>query len=185
MHVLGVAAFVLSAGLNPPMKICMESGASDHWVVIQAKTITTRMFAEIGVGIEWRQSASCKPRESLIVQFSTGAPEHKFPGALAYANLSDGDHIEVFYDRVIGTVEVRRVPALLAHVLAHEIAHMLEGISRHSGEGVMKAHWNERDFLQMADKRLPFAPEDVDLIHRGVMNRAMDGRLFAAKRTLP
>jgi hypothetical protein len=91
----------------------------------------------------------------------------------------------VFYDRIGRTVEPRRVPALLAHVLAHEIGHQLEGISRHSTEGVMKAHWNERDFLEMSDKPLPFAPEDVELIRRGMMNRAMDGRLFAARRTLP
>jgi hypothetical protein len=29
--------------------------------------------------------------------------------------------------------------ALLAHVMAHEITHVLEGIDRHSSEGVMKA----------------------------------------------
>jgi hypothetical protein len=55
-----------------------------------------------------------------------------------------------------------RVPALLAHVLAHEIAHQLEGIGRHSAEGVMKALWDERDFLEMSDKPLPFAPEDLE-----------------------
>jgi hypothetical protein len=173
MHVLGVAAFVLSAGLNSPVNICLETGGSDHWVVTQAKTITTRMFAEIGVGIEWRHSANCDTTlgESLIVQFSTGVPEEQFPGALAYSRLADGVHIEVFYDRVSRAVEPRRVPALLAHVLAHEIAHMLEGISRHSAEGVMKAHWDERDFLQMSDKPLPFASEDVELIRRSARKR--------------
>ena len=176
MHVLGVAAFVVSAGLHLPVKICMETGAGDHWVITQAETITTRMFAEIGVGVEWRQSANCNTvqGESLIVQLSTGAPQDQFPGALAYARLSDGVHIEVFYDRVSRAVEPRRVPALLAHVLAHEIAHLLEGVGRHSAEGVMKAHWDERDFLEMSDKPLPFAPEDVELIRRS-----------AAKRTLP
>jgi hypothetical protein len=176
MHVLGVAAFVLSAGLNPPVNICLETGAGDNWVITQAKTITTRMFAEIGVGVEWRHSANCNtvPGRSLIVQLSTGALQDQFPGALAYARLADRIHIEVFYDRVSRAVEPRRVPALLAHVLAHEIAHLLEGVGRHSAEGVMKAHWDERDFLEMSDKPLPFAPEDVELIRRS-----------AAKRTLP
>lgn len=161
MNVPGVAVFVLS--------ICMETGAGDHWVIAQAETITTRMYAGIGVGIEWRHSANCNaaPGEALIIEISTGAPEYRFPGALAYSSLADGTHIEVFYDRVNKTVEPRRVPSLLAHVLAHEIAHQLEGIGRHSADGVMKAHWDERDFLQMADKPLHFDPADVDLIRRG------------------
>jgi hypothetical protein len=151
----------------------METGAGDHWVIAQAESITTRMFAEIGVGIEWRHSTNCNtaPGEPLIVEVSAGVPEDQFPGALAYSRLSDGTHIEVFYDRVNRTVEQRRVPALLAHVLAHEIAHQLEGIGRHSAGGVMKAHWDDRDFFQMADKPLPFAPEDVELIRRGSSKR--------------
>jgi hypothetical protein len=193
MNVLSVAATVLWAGLNLkvgefrpanqlPVKICMESGVGEPWVVTQAETIATRMFAEIGVGIEWRHaSTSCNtsPGESLIVQFSTGAPERLFPGALAYSRLDGGDHIEVFYDRVGRTVEAHRVPRLLAHVLAHEIGHMLEGVSRHSADGVMKAHWDNRDFLEMSYKPLTFAPEDVELIQRGIMHRAMDAALFA------
>jgi hypothetical protein len=43
---------------------------------------------------------------------------------------------------------------------------MLEGIDRHSSNGVMKAHWDARDFLQMSQKPMSFAPEDVDLIQR-------------------
>ena len=93
MHILGVAAFVLSAaGLNPPVNICLETGAGDRWVIAQAETITTRMFAEIGVSVEWRHSGNCNtaPGESLIVQLSTGVPQDQFPGALAYARLADG-----------------------------------------------------------------------------------------------
>jgi hypothetical protein len=35
--------------------------------------------------------------------------------------------------------------ALLGYVLAHEIGHVLEGLVRHSGAGVMKASWNRAD----------------------------------------
>jgi hypothetical protein len=191
MNVLSVAATVLLAGLNLkvgefrpadrlPVKVCMESGAADHWVVLRAETIATRMFAEIGVGIEWRHApTSCNTGESFIVQFSTGASERLFPGALAYSRLDGVDHIEVFYNRVGNTVEAQRVPSLLAHVLAHEIGHLLEGVGRHSADGVMKAHWDNRDFLEMAYKPLTFAPEDVELIQRGIVHRGMDAPLFA------
>ena len=64
------------------------------------------------------------------------------------------------------------VPTLLAHVMTHEITHLLEGISRHSVTGVMKAHWDARDFADMVRAPLPFAPEDIDLIQSGMVRRA-------------
>ena len=39
---------------------------------------------------------------------------------------------------------------LLAHVLVHEITHVLEGVDRHTGQGVMKARWTEDDLALMA-----------------------------------
>jgi hypothetical protein len=64
------------------------------------------------------------------------------------------------------------VLTLLAHVMTHEITHLLQGISRHSQTGVMKAYWDTHDFLQMAENPLPLAPEDIDLIQRGLRQRA-------------
>lgn len=60
------------------------------------------------------------------------------------------------------------VHSLLGHVLAHEITHILQGIDRHSQEGVMKAHWTTEDIVQMARQPLPFEQKDVMLIHRGL-----------------
>jgi hypothetical protein len=120
------------------------------------------------------------PEEFLVILVSTGASDSKLPGALAYSQLDDGAHIEVFYNRVVNTVEPRRAPVLLGHVLAHEIAHMLEGVNRHSDEGVMKAHWDERDFIEMSDRNLPFAPEDAELIQRGIMQRRLRAQSLRA-----
>jgi hypothetical protein len=60
----------------------------------------------------------------------------------------------------------------LAHVLAHEITHILQGVSRHSESGVMKATWDQRDFEKMAWKPLTFTERDVMLIHFGLEARA-------------
>jgi hypothetical protein len=73
------------------------------------------------------------------------------------------------------------VPCLLAHILAHEITHVLQGINRHSVSGVMKAHWSNGDCLDMAGKPLAFTEEDVYLIHRGLKRRA--DRLAAVDAT--
>ena len=73
----------------------------------------------------------------------------------------------------------RATVMILAHVMVHEIAHVLEGIDRHSKEGVMKSQWTLDDFKKMAYKPLPFYPEDVLLIRQGVAER------LEARRTPP
>ena len=55
-------------------------------------------------------------------------------------------------------------PALLGHVMVHEITHVLEGVARHSSAGVMKAHWDLADYHAMTGRPLPFAAEDIRLV---------------------
>ena len=61
-------------------------------------------------------------------------------------------------------MEHTRGGPLLGHVLAHEIAHLVEGIPRHSETGLMKASWTARDYSAMARGRLALAKEDVAII---------------------
>ena len=61
---------------------------------------------------------------------------------------------------------------LLAHVLVHEITHILQGTDRHSPNGIMKSHWKSEDLLQMASGPLPFDQHDLKLIHEGLAARA-------------
>jgi len=63
------------------------------------------------------------------------------------------------------------VPYVMAHVLVHEVAHVLQGVKRHSDNGVMKANWTGEDFAQMRRKALPFTADDIDLIQSGVGDR--------------
>jgi hypothetical protein len=91
---------------------------------------------------------------------------------LAYANpfATDGPCVTVLIDRV--SELVRRNPQtagyLLGHVLAHEIGHMLQEVTRHSQGGIMKAHWSAEDIKQMPSKPLPFLPYDTELILRNL-----------------
>jgi hypothetical protein len=52
----------------------------------------------------------------------------------------------------------------LGNVLAHELTHALEGVPRHSSEGLMKDIWSARDYAGMLHGPLPFAAEDLDLL---------------------
>ena len=85
------------------------------------------------------------------------------PGATAfafpYAPRSEV-RITILYDRVLGPVvgDLNVGATLLGHVLAHEITHVLQAVTRHSQEGVMKAQWTPEDRMQMRKGPLPFTP---------------------------
>ena len=100
------------------------------------------------------------------------APESSHPGALAYALPYQGGQVVVFLDRVRATVPPSGAPALLAHVIAHEIAHILQGVARHSETGLMKERWEYSDYVEMQRRPLRIAPFDIELIERGFNVRA-------------
>lgn len=138
------------------------------------------MFASAGVDIEWHSVGFAVCRNSqqvsaVILDFATNAPPSRRPGAMAYALPYEAVHVVVLYDRIANSAqEPSQVSTLLAHVMTHEITHILQGISRHSGAGIMKAHWDAHDIWQMTHTPLPFAPEDIDLMQRGLRLRAAD-----------
>ena len=143
-----------------------------------AKTTTSRMFLTAGVSLEWHSfaAAACqgsRQDQTVILDISTDTRPSKHVGAMAYALPYEGAHIEVLFDRIQRSAAgPTMLSAMLAHVMTHEIPHLLQGISRHSTTGVMKAHWDARDFADMARAPLPFAPEDIDLIQSGMVGRA-------------
>jgi hypothetical protein len=91
--------------------------------------------------------------------------------ALPYATR--GVRITLFLDRLQPVLA--RSPntrgAILGHVIAHELVHVLQGIGRHSDSGLMKGRWSEDDFQQMGAKPLGLAPGDLTLITSGLARR--------------
>ena len=143
---------------------CVEMPPGDF---ARARMMTAAIFAAIGVNLEWRSPRRC-PAEALRITLSTSTPEETCPGAMAYAMPFEGTHIVVLMDRIEARVSRRRMTVLLAHVMAHEITHMLQGCDHHSDSGLMKARWSSRDYDGMAWKPLPFTPNDVFLIRTGM-----------------
>jgi hypothetical protein len=143
----------------------------DPWVVHRAAAQASQIYARIGLQIDWYFSVNSCPRNSIWIHTRDETPENFLPGALGYSTPREGIHIEVFYDRIRRTVEPKLVPVLLAHVLVHESAHILQGVVRHSATGIMKAKWVSADFEQMASNPLPFTPQDVAFINLGLDKR--------------
>jgi hypothetical protein len=168
-------AFSVAAGIAPGafpvVKICIQNGGGNSWVVRQGEYITEKMFSTIGIKIDWPLQRRCPPPspQSILIQLSMGALDH--PDALGYARLGE-NRIEVFYDRVVSIAEPLIAPSLLGHVLAHELTHLLEDVNRHSDRGLMKAHWTSNDYHHMFPEAMSFDPEDVALIRAGLARRA-------------
>jgi hypothetical protein len=62
---------------------------------------------------------------------------------------------------------------------SNEITHVLQGMTRHSETGIMKAHWDDRDLRKISSKGLAFTPYDVLLIHQGMAARYLAGPVLA------
>jgi hypothetical protein len=131
-----------------------------------AEALAAQMFLSAGVRIGWHDSGQL-PAGGIAITLASRAPESFTPGGMAFALPFERVHITVFLDRVQHANGSVPPPVLLAHVLVHEITHILQGINRHSDSGVMKARWTAQDYEAMAQKPLQFASEDVDLVHRG------------------
>ena len=136
-----------------------------------AKDQASKMFGQIGIRIEWRDAGRSLPPDALVVEMLEQASPKRCVGALACAKPFEGVHIYVFYDRLRATVPNGMLSPLLAHVLVHEITHILQGVDRHSASGIMKAQWDGTDYARMSREPLPFIPVDVTLIERGLETR--------------
>jgi hypothetical protein len=169
-----------SRAADRKVTVCIEmpSGAND---LPRAELMASRMFAPVGVKLDWHLQHSCPGGDAIQIGISVKTAANEFPGALAYALPYEGVHTVVFYDRIGHSVSEDLCTPVLAHVLVHEITHLLEGIDRHSESGVMKAHWTRADYAQMRSKPLPFTDWDIQLIHKGLESRG--ARLVARKVT--
>jgi hypothetical protein len=157
--------------------VYVENAASvPNPVLFRARTLAAEMFAVVGVRIDWRAGERAESQllqeQAIAVRLTLNTPKKFKPGGVAFAFPYGESHITVLYDRLAWSEQRPGLaPALLAHVLVHEITHKLQGIYRHSRAGIMKSNWTEDDYYDMQTKTLPFASEDVELIQLGLAQR--------------
>jgi len=145
------------------------------------KFMASAIFAKIGVHLNWHAGElpvanSAAGDESAQRAFGIRtvehAPESATPGALASARIvgAAGTEITVYKDRVLGFLDNHRnlAGAAAGYVLAHELAHVMQGVGRHSESGILKARWSNNDFEEMIFHKLVFTNFDVELIHKGL-----------------
>jgi hypothetical protein len=148
--------------------VCM-SGSHEIQVTYRAQETASKIFAGIGVLLVWSTRGSCPSSPDVVrVNLSNETSEKQLPAALAYSLSYEGTHIVVFYDRIKKSVKSVSTDRLLAHVLVHEITHILQGLDGHSESGIMKARWDNSDLARMGREPLGFTDFDVLLLYRGL-----------------
>jgi hypothetical protein len=147
--------------------------------VTRASKIATAMFAATGIDLQWRIAPLGIPAENgdapIVIRMTTGERVPAQPAAMAYALpfSTGGTSITVFWDQVqkIAGASYQFQDTLLAHVMVHEITHVLQGLNRHSGTGIMRESWTDRDYFEMKGKPLAFTSVDVEWIQAGLAKR--------------
>jgi hypothetical protein len=164
---------VMAAGAwaaEPEVNVCVEAG-NRIFMLHESEMMATKMYAKIGVNLTWQSHYSCEDAGSDIVVSFAGDPGSKRPKILAYALPFEGKHIVVYHDRIRNQATMMLAPKLMAHVLAHEIGHMLQGVTRHSETGLMKPVFNTHDKFEMMAKPLEFTSPDAELVLLGIEAR--------------
>lgn len=183
------AVFFIAAGAHG------QSGAErqvsvylDNSVVVpifvraRAESLASKIFAGIGVTLNFQSTApTVSNTQVIVIEFVDSTPARLLPGAWADARTYEGVHIRIFWDRL----QLRCSEQLMAHVMVHEITHILQGVSRHSAEGIMNFRWTDRERLALERRPLDFTRADVDLIYQGMEARAAGraGQVLAAVPT--
>jgi hypothetical protein len=193
MRLQAIAAVVLMTSgairaadpVNRPefvVPVFVDQNHENPVVFVQAEILAGKMLASAGAQMDWCNGVrSCLDKPGVIVITLANPGQSKFSaGALASARPYEGVHIELLYDRVKAAPRQTQ-PTLLAHLLVHEISHILQGASRHSVTGVMKANWNYTDCAAMLRAPLPFTAEDILLIHLGLEKRVSTYRSVASR----
>ncbi|MEO8369682.1 MAG: hypothetical protein ABI806_10805 [Candidatus Solibacter sp.] len=142
-----------------------------------ARATVSWMYARLGIALAWsnaspKSGVQAAGAVAIQIRFTRESTRSVSNDALAFALPYSGgiNAITVIYPRIqaITGGQIGFELSLLAHVLAHEIGHVLQGTTLHSETGVMKAHWTHWECDDMVRRPLDFAPEDAQMIVRGL-----------------
>jgi hypothetical protein len=163
-RVFRIALLTASAAWSqPPVVVARIRNvqASEYVMVSQARPLAVRLLAQAGLRLVW--DGRDPQAETIAVQIDDRAPHDVPLAAMAYAlpfASGPATRVHVLRSRLQPPPSIS-AGTMLGYILAHEIAHVLEGGEFHSNAGVMKARWEIPDYLAMQQDHLGFTPEDV------------------------
>jgi hypothetical protein len=110
-------------------------------------------------------AAACRARRDIALEILKTAPPQYKPSILGYAQplASAGLNVRVFNDRIRwAAAEGKHTHStFLAHVMAHEIGHVLLRSGEHSSWGLMSPAWREHDHAWMSRSLMFFSRQQA------------------------
>ena len=174
------ASTVMSAA-DTPLTACLPAPDEIRYQTLMvARGYATRIYRGIGIDLHWK--TSCKTAEvnapgtvsspnlrTLGIRWSSHAPSQVGPSAYASAFLLQptGIRVELYLDRILvllHRLDPNTGAAVLGHVLAHEIGHVLLQKEGHAQDGLMNAYWTTKDEEEMRTRLFRFQDEDAATI---------------------
>lgn len=157
------------------------NGHDDSEVLLwPGRTLASGLFEKVGVHLKWHTGQPPVGQTGFGIRTIACAPASVSRGALASARLlgASGADISIYADRILPLpAQFHIQPDVVSgYVMAHELAHVMQGLARHSEWGILKAQWSREDYGSMTLRRLAFTPRDVELIHLGLRDRAAGRR---------
>jgi len=170
-----IIAPMFAAG-TPTVDVFLPPINNDQMFMLsfQARPIVDDIFSSVGLKVRWHRApvkgpgCSSEPMHQTILVALSWSSANSLPGAMAYSHpyAQGGSCVTIFMDRLrtmtgnnpsIGA-------ALLGHVLAHEMGHVLQGVNRHSETGLLKERWSTEEINAMPWQHLQFTENDKLLI---------------------
>jgi hypothetical protein len=157
-----------------------------RYIALEGTRIASQVFENIGLHIQWRQgnpsSDQIAKQQAVVVTIRSACPHPAVAGfALQYQGA-----VAICYGNMKWTERNRDFAArYFGYVLAHEITHALARSDRHSQTGLMKAQWTRQDYDLMMAGLMRLESTDIELIRKGLADRALQKLEYAAGHRLP
>jgi hypothetical protein len=162
MITLARVADAAEPGQLPVIHLQMDNDADVPAAILnRSQDEVARIFADAGLGVEWTETG---PRFTVqIVPIALGYRRASSPVMGVAVRSPNPATARIFFNEVkdfARTWDVN-ISTLLAHVIAHEIGHLLLPYVPHSATGLMKAEWDEALVRQAAAGSLTFTDAQI------------------------
>ena len=172
--------------------VVCDSSRLPPGVLAAAEREASRIFIKVGIEVDWlecspqhvadakdvEQGIACHrprgPERAVMEILPEPAPAAGIPTQIGgFARLTrDGSPAYcagVFYDRADSWAHWgdASTDQILAHLMAHEIGHLLLSERSHSRGGLMQRAWSRNDLRRAAWGRLSFDPGQLEKIREG------------------
>jgi len=159
---------------RPTVRISVYNDAGlKRGTLLRAEENAVEVFRQAGIEAEWK---NCGGGE-IVAQLSKTCGEAAYPASLilrierrprgliseplGVAYLSEngeGAYCDVFLEPMeeLQRLQAVSLDALLGHVAAHEIGHLLLGMHAHSVDGLMRARWSSQSIEELKRGALGF-----------------------------